>query len=88
MANKVSTEKGWEDAAGNILTGRTITGVRYMSKQECKKMGWYSRPLIIGLDDGTLLYSSADDEGNDGGALFTTSWKTPVIPVINQSLGE
>lgn len=79
---EVSTEKTWENAAESILVNRKITGVRYMTVDEMKSHGWYSRPLIIGLDDGTLLYSSSDDEGNNGGALFTTSRKTPVIPVI------
>jgi hypothetical protein len=33
-------------------------------------MGWYSRPLAIFLDNGEHLIISADDEGNDGGAIF------------------
>jgi hypothetical protein len=33
-------------------------------------MGWARRPLVIELDDGTLMFASRDDEGNDGGALF------------------
>jgi len=33
-------------------------------------MGWSSRPIAFQLDNGTLCIPSADDEGNDGGALF------------------
>lgn len=80
--NMPSTEEGWEDAAVKLLYGRKIKGVRYMNTEEMQSHGWYSRPFLIELDNGTILYSSRDDEGNDGGALFTTNRKTPVIPVI------
>jgi hypothetical protein len=33
-------------------------------------MGWYSRPLALFLENGEHLIISADDEGNDGGAIF------------------
>jgi len=35
-----------------------------------EQMGWYSRPIVIHLDDGSMIFPSQDDEGNDGGALF------------------
>lgn len=53
------------------LVGRTIRAVRWMDEEEMKEMGdWFSAPIVIQLDDGTLLWPSADDEGNDAGALF------------------
>lgn len=60
--------KYWMDYAEKHLVGRKIVKVRWMSEEEAD--GWYSRPVVIHLDDGTLLYPSADDEGNNGGALF------------------
>ena len=67
---EVSIDKKWTDYAEKHLVGRTITQVRYMSEEETTNMGWYKRPLVISLDDGTMLFPSMDDEGNDGGALF------------------
>jgi len=70
VKTEVSIEKKCTDHAEKHLVGRTITQVRYMSEEETKDMGWYKRPLVINLDDGTMLIPSMDDEGNDGGALF------------------
>ena len=78
--NKI--EKQWTDTASKILVGRKIVGVRYMTKAEAKGMDWFSRPIVLILDDRTLIYPSHDDEGNDGGALFTNNDNDPVIPVI------
>ena len=44
-----------------------------MSKSEAEDLGWYNRPLVIIFEDNSLIYSSTDDEGNDGGALFGLS---------------
>jgi hypothetical protein len=44
-----------------------------MTKAECKNMGWESRPLAIFFTDGSYVFPSMDDEGNDGGALFGTT---------------
>jgi hypothetical protein len=37
---------------------------------------------MIELEDGTIIYPSRDDEGNDAGALFTSNEKTPTLPVM------
>lgn len=76
------TVKHWESEAGNVLLNKTIVSVRYMTEEEVEHHGWNSAALIIILNDGTAIYPSADDEGNDAGALFTTSENIPVIPVI------
>lgn len=52
------------------LVGKTIKRVRYMTPIEAKHFMWQSRPLIIEFTDGTFIWSQADDEANDGGALF------------------
>ena len=33
-------------------------------------MDWFKRPVVIHLDNDTMLIPSMDDEGNDGGSLF------------------
>ena len=63
-------EARWVKTASKVLVGRKIVAARYMSSKEAEDMGWYSRPVVFELDDGTLLYPSQDDEGNNGGALF------------------
>ena len=60
----------WLKKVNEVLKGRTIVSVRYLSDKEMELMGWYSRPIAFQLDNGTLCIPSADDEGNDGGALF------------------
>lgn len=51
------------------LIGRTIIAVRYMTPEEQKLLGWHRSPVVLVLNDGTLLYPQADDEGNNAGAL-------------------
>lgn len=53
-----------------FLVAKKISSVRYMTKEEADEAGWYSRPLVIRFTDGSLLIPQADDEGNDGGAMF------------------
>lgn len=72
----------WNEACAKLLVGRKIVAVRYQTKEEMEQHGWYNKALIILLDDGTAFYPSQDDEGNNAGALFTTSDDLPTIPVI------
>jgi hypothetical protein len=53
-----------------FLTGKTIASVRYMTEQECKRLMWVSRPLLIRFTDGSYIIPQMDDEGNDGGAIY------------------
>ena len=63
------------------LKGKVIKNVRYMTETEAHNFGWFSRPLVIFFTDGTYMYASADDEGNDGGAIFTNLKDHPILPV-------
>jgi|TARA_Y100000015_G_C2368130_1_gene78606 hypothetical protein len=63
----------WWQKAEKDFVGKKIVGVRYMSSEECNDMGWDSAPICLLLDDGTYIFPSRDDEGNDGGALFTNA---------------
>ena len=66
-------EKQWNDFAKKHLLGKTIASVRYMTQKEASNMGWESRPVAIFFTDGSYIFPSMDDEGNDGGALFGTT---------------
>ncbi len=75
-------EKAWVDDTKKVLLGRKIIGVGYLPKNLAEEWGWYSRPIVLRLDDDRVIYPSRDDEGNDGGALFTTYKELNVIPVF------
>ena len=51
------------------LVGKSIVSIRYMNDREMEMFGWYKRPVIILLNDGTFVVPQSDDEGNDGGAI-------------------
>lgn len=51
------------------LVGKSIISIRYMNDREVEMFGWYKRPVIILLNDGTFIVPQSDDEGNDGGAI-------------------
>ena len=74
--------KQWTEVASSLLLNRKIVKVRYMNQSEADEMGWYSRPVAFLLDNGVWIFPSADDEGNNGGALFTTDRNNSVLPVI------
>jgi hypothetical protein len=61
--------KGFEKELKNLLVGKKIINVRFMTKKEAQGSGWDKKPLCIFLDDNSVLIPQSDDEGNDGGAL-------------------
>ena len=75
-------DKHWHEVASDLLLGRKITKVRYFTEEESENMGWTNRPVALLLDSGIWVYPSCDDEGNEGGALFTTDGREPVLPVL------
>jgi hypothetical protein len=79
---KATTENYWTGIASAQLKGRTVKAVRYMSEEEAQEMMLDSRPVAIFFDDGSFVFPMRDDEGNDGGALFTSDDANPVLPVI------
>ncbi len=76
------TEKNWIEQSEKVLLGRRILKIRYMTKKEAEELGWDNRAIVIGLDNGTLIWPSMDDEGNNAGAIFTTDKDLPTIPVF------
>ncbi len=79
----MTIERKWIKDIEKVLLGKKIVSIRYMTKKEMKEMGWYKRPIILQLDDGNIIYPSMDDEGNNGGALFTNDQNLPTIPVFD-----
>ena len=77
-------EARWVKYAEKKLVGKKIVGVRYMSDEEAIGMDWNEKPLVIQFNDGSIIFSSKDDEGNGGGALFgnTHDQKEMSFPVL------
>jgi len=72
--NKKEQAKYWMDYAHKHLVGKTIKAVGWMTEDEAAHLGWeYKRPIVIEFTDGSMVYPSSDDEGNDGGTLFGQS---------------
>jgi hypothetical protein len=81
MSKMESQVKLWENKC-KVLIGKKIKEVRYMTVGEVKKFMWNCRSVVIIFEDGTYLIPSCDDEGNDGGSIFTNIESLPTIPVI------
>ena len=88
------TEKQWTNKITNLLVGREIISVRYMTDKEVEELGWYSKSICLLLRDvrpinkkgdrrpDVIIYPSMDDEGNNAGAILTTDDDLCTIPVI------
>lgn len=77
----------WEKYGKQHLLGKRITKVRYLTSEEAEMLGWRCTSIVLQLEDGTMIFPSADDEGNDAGALFGQSFNGeeltfPVCPKI------
>ena len=75
-------EKDWEKKIKAYLLNQKIVSIRYMPNKEAKYQDWYKRPIQIKLSNGVWLTPSQDDEGNDGGSIYTNIKELPIIPVI------
>ena len=76
-------EAAWNKIAQEVLIGKTVTAVRYMTEKEADEVFLDGgRAVVITFNDGTEIYPSIDEEGNGGGALFCTNAKTSYLPVL------
>jgi hypothetical protein len=82
--SELTTEQYWTKYGNDHLKGKVVESVRYLSEEEKDMMGWYNKTIVIQFTDGTIIFPSMDDEGNDGGALFGQSPKGEELtfPVI------
>jgi len=79
----------WQKEASKHLVGRTIKKVKWLDADSTYKLfGWDHQPCEIHLDDGTILTPSADDEGNNAGAIFTNIKDLQVLPVFREPVSE
>ena len=54
------------------LVGQKITKIEYLKPKDAKEFfGWEYQPCEIHLSNGVILTPSADDEGNEAGAMIT-----------------
>ena len=77
-----SLVRHWTVQAASVLEGRTIKKVRYLDEDELRSLYWGSTAIVLELDDGTLVFPSRDDEGNEAGALYTTNEDVSIVPTI------
>ncbi len=80
--HELSLADKWNKKVSDFLVGKTIQSVRYMTDAEMEDFMWYKKPVIITFTDGSYIIPQRDDEGNDGGALFTSDDNLDIIPVI------
>lgn len=80
---EAEVNKYWNIKAKRLLLNRKIVNVEYLTGKECDEMMWYNAPITFQLDNGIWCFPSRDDEGNDGGALFTSDDNTSCLPVID-----
>ncbi len=78
----MASAAAWTNTAKHVLEGRTIKQVRYMTEDECEELMWDERALVLELDDGTLVWPSSDEEGNQAGVLFTNIDEASVLPAL------
>ena len=82
IESSMEITKRWEDRCSAVLVGKTIKYVRYQYTCEIKDLGWSKKSLVIFFTDGSYLFPSSDDEGNNGGSLFTSIKGIEGIPTI------
>ena len=75
-------EKKWTRIAKKQLLGKTIIKVQYMTDEDMNALGWFKKGIVLVFDDGSAIYPSMDDEGNDAGSLHTTDDDDPVLPTL------
>tara|TARA_R110000737_G_scaffold345897_1_gene375016 strand:+ start:621 stop:857 length:237 start_codon:yes stop_codon:yes gene_type:complete len=78
----MSTKKLWEKGISRFLVGKTIKKIRYLTKKEADDCGFFKMPIVIIFTDESYMFPMSDDEGNDGGAIATSSEELPTIPVM------
>ena len=83
VTGKAELREYWGNLASNFLVGKKIRRVRYLDDREREDIAWDSSGLVIEFEDGHWIIAMRDDEGNDAGAIWTSSQsELNVIPVI------
>ena len=75
--------KVWNSEARDVLLGKKIVRVCYLSQESMDDLMWHRCPIAIELEDGTVIIPQMDDEGNDGGALmYIEKGEQGVLPTL------
>ena len=83
----INKHKYWQNLVNKHLVGKYITKVQWLNPKDSKKLlGWDCQPCEIHLNDGIIITPSADDEGNNAGALFTNIQELPCCPVFRDRI--
>ena len=82
IESSMEITKRWEDRCSAVFVGKTIKYVRYQYTCEIKNLGWSKKSLVIFFTDGSYIFPASDDEGNNGGSLFTSFEGTGGIPTL------
>ena len=65
-----------------LIIGQKIKSVEWLTpKQSRDDLGWDYQPVEITLENGVKFVPSADDEGNQAGAIFTNIEDLSVLGV-------
>jgi hypothetical protein len=51
-------EQNCTEKVQSILSNRKIVEVRYLTDQEQNILGWYGKPILLKLDDGSFINCS------------------------------
>jgi hypothetical protein len=79
---ELGISKVWNKKVSDFLVGKTIKSVRYMTDAEMDDFMWYKKAVVIDFTDGSWIIPQSDDEGNNGGALYTSEKTLSIIPTI------
>jgi len=74
--------KYWHHKANQLLLGRKIVKVEYMSPEETEEIYWHNSPVLFKLDNGVWVTPQSDDEGNDGGVLSLFNYELEIDEIL------
>ena len=72
------------DKEAQVLVGKTVRAAGFLTKKEATGLGWdysdkFKSCLVIEFTDGSYLFASKDDEGNDAGFLDLACYRRPEL---------
>ena len=71
--------RNWSSEATDLFRGKVVARIGYLNAMEQEAMGWSATPFIE-FTDGHSIVASSDDEGNNGGAFYTSMEEMGIIP--------
>ena len=58
MTQTTNQQENCTEKVQSILSNRKIVEVRYLTDQEQNILGWYGKPILLKLDDGSFVNCS------------------------------